>query len=124
MTNDKTKKLFDSYPKLFPKDRTIQQSLMAFGFECDDGWYEILDKLFSKMTTTGEPIEVVQVKEKFGTLRVYVNGASDAVHDMIDEAEEESGKTCERCGKPGKLYDDGWMTTLCDECEKAYKESR
>jgi hypothetical protein len=117
MTNNKTKILFDKYPQLFPKGRTIQQSLMAFGFENDDGWYAILDDLFAKMTATGEPLEVVSVKEKYGTLRVAVTGASDAVHDMIEAAGEKSSKTCEVCGQLGKLCGKGWVKTLCATCK-------
>jgi hypothetical protein len=122
MTNDKSKTLFDKHSKLFPKDRTLMQSLMAFGFECDDGWYAILDELFSKMIATGEPIEVVQVKEKYGTLRVYITGASEAIYDMIDVAEEESSKTCEACGGPGKLCGKGWVQTLCVKCDEKNKQ--
>jgi len=56
----------------------------------------------------------VQVKEKFGGLRFYVQAATDKHYDYISFAESMSYRTCEMCGAPGKTYTDGWHTTLCD----------
>lgn len=55
-----------------------------------------------------------QVKEKFGGLRFYVNGATDKHYQYISFAESMSYRTCEECGAPGKTYTNGWHTTLCD----------
>jgi hypothetical protein len=60
--------------------------------------------------------EVIQVKEKFGTLRFYINEGTDDIHRRIAKAEIESATICEATGKPGKLRTDiGWHRTLCDE---------
>jgi hypothetical protein len=56
----------------------------------------------------------VQVKEKFGGLRFYVQAATDKHYQYITFAESMSYHTCEECGAPGKTYTDGWHTTLCD----------
>jgi hypothetical protein len=56
----------------------------------------------------------VQVKEKFGGLRFYVQAATDKHYQYISFAESMSYRTCEMCGAPGKTYTDGWHTTLCD----------
>ncbi|KWT98173.1 MULTISPECIES: hypothetical protein [unclassified Variovorax] len=56
----------------------------------------------------------VQVKEKFGTLRFYVSGASDVQYAYIAFAEAMSARTCEVCGAPGELRNSGWIRTLCD----------
>jgi len=56
----------------------------------------------------------VQVKEKFGGLRFYVQAATDKHYSYISFAESMSYRTCEQCGSPGKTYTDGWHTTLCD----------
>jgi CRISPR/Cas system-associated protein Cas10 (large subunit of type III CRISPR-Cas system) len=42
----------------------------------------------------------------------------EKIGDRIDDAEYESSKTCEICGKPGKRRGGGWIVTLCDECDK------
>jgi hypothetical protein len=58
---------------------------------------------------------IVQVKEKFGTLRFYVNeSVSTEMSAYIQFAESMSGKTCEICGSPGTVRNGGWLKTLCD----------
>lgn len=59
---------------------------------------------------------VVQVKEKFATLRYYMSASTDKMEDMIREAEQESAVTCEECGQPGVCRSGGWLKTLCDKC--------
>jgi len=146
------------YPLIF-RDRheNMQVTAMCWGFECGDGWYNIIDILCGLLTSdyrqaesryesikdkvdqpqwegskniiTQEKIDeakakldeetlkvpvAVQVKEKFGGLRFYVNGATDKHWSYITFAESMSYRTCEECGAPGKTYTDGWHTTLCD----------
>lgn len=58
---------------------------------------------------------VMQIKEKFGTLRIYTWGAPAAVRDIIAEAEITSQMVCLRCGNPGVMRDDvDFITTMCD----------
>lgn len=83
-------------------------------WECGPGWKSIIDPLISQADK--ESVRVEQIKEKFGRLRFYVNYASDALYDLIDQAEEASAKVCEMCGKPGVLMSKGgWMKTICAE---------
>lgn len=56
----------------------------------------------------------VQVKEKFGGLRFYVQAATEKHYNYISFAESMSYCTCEECGAPGKPYTNGWHVTLCD----------
>jgi hypothetical protein len=67
-------------------------------------------------------VEASQVKEKFGTIRFYIGPVEskydDRVYEWIDQAEEQSSKTCEHCGAPGKERSGGWILTLCDDCQK------
>lgn len=113
-------KLIIKYPRLFKGiTKPLTQNLMAFGIECGDGWYNILDKLFAKLNKYKD-IELMQVKEKFGGLRIYINGVntkySDKVYDLIDKAEAKSFKTCEMCGKPGKNQTiNNWVYTVCKD---------
>jgi len=85
------------------------------------GWEILISRLYSAKP---EHVNVHQVKEKFGGLRFYVGEAPDEYHDLIDEVEEESYSTCEKCGMPGSLDDnDYWLLTLCDmhKAERAEK---
>lgn len=60
-----------------------------------------------------------QVKEKFGTLRFYYTGGDDAIDGMVRMAESMSACTCEECGKPGTINNNGWISTLCEEHRNA-----
>jgi hypothetical protein len=76
---------------------------------------EALDESKAKLDEETLKVPVaVQVKEKFGGLRFYVQAATDKHYQYISFAESMSYRTCESCGAPGKTYTDGWHTTLCD----------
>ena len=149
MKKELEQKLFETYPDLFPGGRDVDQtkSLMCYGFECGDGWYDILNNLcwtishivkgFKWANKIITPVVVVQVKEKFGTLRFYYDGGDwvdkttkefiqhcDYIDGAIMFAEDLSEKTCEYCGKPGVVRTDGWWKCLCDECDQKRKEKR
>ena len=65
---------------------------------------------------SGRQFEVLQVKEKFGGLRFYVNcRRNEAIRQRIGIAADESFRTCEVCGQPGELREDSFIKTLCDE---------
>ena len=111
MNPDLTQKLLDKYPKLFSNQQ-------FWGFECGDGWYDILDNLcgaIKEHTYDGDDLYVDQIKEKFGRLRFYLSKEDDVIHGMVMLAEYMSGHTCEMCGAPGKTRDVSWFVTLCDE---------
>ena len=121
MNAKNTKKLFKRF-KFFRPELSPKESLMCFGFSCDDGWYDLIYKLCEKIEgeLKKEPnaeFNVCQVKEKFGGLRFYIDSGSTRIYKLISTAEERSYKICEKCGEGGKLRDDtGWYRTLCDEC--------
>lgn len=80
MNKENTKKLLEKYPKIFAQHKLDpSQTCMCWLFECDDGWYDLLNMLCSHIQfdieKNGYPeLEAVQVKEKFGTLRFYTTG--------------------------------------------------
>jgi hypothetical protein len=178
MNKENTKKLLKRFEFFHPK-KPLTESLMAFGFECGDGWFDLIWELCEKIekeldkhpelkgvkltwyekiwaviqsvfftiklritdvinTIKGKekkypfldrrisfkdriptwkyhPFEVLQVKEKFGTLRFYTNFETKEISNYIEEAEKKSAHTCEVCGEEGKLRTGGWLMTLCDE---------
>lgn len=58
-----------------------------------------------------------QIKEKFGTMRVYMSGCDKVMAQLTHFAESMSDTTCEDCGNIGKLRSGSWVKTLCDEHE-------
>jgi hypothetical protein len=73
---------------------------------------------------------IVQVKEKFGGLRFYMDGGTPELEHYVTFAEAMASRTCEICGKPGESRNTGWIKTLCDthhnevEAERASKEGK
>ncbi len=96
----------------FP-DRGPIKSRHFFGV--GNGWLGLIKDLIEKAIAAGWNKQTTQVKEKFGGLRFYINGAPDEVHNLISEAETASQEICEECGNPGKLQTTGWWQTLCEE---------
>jgi len=89
--------------------------------EIREGWHPIVDNLCSELTRLieqGHPrIYAVQVKSKFGGLRLYIEGdpSTTQVH-AINDAERISKHTCETCGEPGKqIVEKGWVYTACEK---------
>lgn len=182
MRQELDEQLCKTYPKLF-RDRyaPMTETCMCWGFECGDGWFNIINALCSniqhhidwrekqrqaviqhnEMVTAGlagdlealderygqfnnaekyiqdaleegprlvpDPIPqvvVMQVKEKFGTLRFYYTGGDDEISGMVRMAESLSAVTCESCGNPGEMWPKqdgegirGWIHTHCQACE-------
>lgn len=92
-------------------------------FECDIGWYDLIDELNSKIDPLVEKLNLenedkshaTQVKEKYGSLCFYVSGGTDEIFKIIDEYEMKSAEICEVCGKKGKVRKGSWIKVLCDE---------
>ena len=58
---------------------------------------------------------IVQVKEKFGGLRFYMDGGTPEMRNYVHFAETMSMNTCECCGASGEPRNDGWVKTLCEK---------
>ena len=84
-------------------------------FEVSQGWNQLIKDLISDLIKMGWNREVIQVKEKFGTLRFYYSGGNDYIDGMVTMAETMSSVTCEECGNPGSTLGCGWLTTLCEK---------
>lgn len=97
-------------------------SCLAFGFECGDGWRDLLWDLCCDIQNLNPPpdFEVHQVKEKFGGLRFYASGGTHEILDRIHRAENGSYDICERCGsREGvNVSESGWITTRCAKCRE------
>jgi hypothetical protein len=180
MKKDLDEMLCAAYPQLFVnRHADMQTTAMCWGFECGDGWYNIINNLcgniqshldhaqkqresaikynamatqckngifdlfdeeYKKFTSQTfkddrlndiiqddfrtvpdavQQVVVLQVKEKFGTLRFYYSGGDDYIRGLTSMAESMSGVTCETCGNPGRRVGGGWITTLCKEHAEA-----
>jgi hypothetical protein len=132
------------YPKmLMDRHADKRTTAMCWGFECGDGWYNLLDALMhniqshidwrarqrayaieqksKKIPDEVPQVVLSQVKEKFGTLSFYYSGGDERIFGMVMLAETISGQTCEWCGNPGKPRNGGWIRTLCDKHEESHQ---
>ncbi len=85
-----------------------------------DGWVPLLRELLTGLKAQGYDLAgIAQIKEKFGGLRVYLDGSPTPENDaLVAAAEAKSAVTCEQCGEPGTLRKAGWWATRCDGCDK------
>ena len=112
MNEENTKKLFETYPKIYAqKDLSPQKSLMCYGFP-GNGWFELINTLSSDLQSVcdkhGIQIEAVQVKSKWGGMRYYY-GVKDLenievddaflkeINQLIKAAESKSFDICQSC---------------------------
>jgi organic radical activating enzyme len=174
------KKILEKYPLLF-ESLDPQEPFSLFGFECEIGWYNIIEKAcyvmysdyaeakgqlnyvqgyidhfdkyvankrsFDKNTSEEDMLKelnnsketyskkmeeakkklpkVVQVKEKFGTLRLYTDNNNEVSYAITAYAELMSEDICEMCGNAGKTYRMSWHKTLCRQhAVERYGEER
>lgn len=106
----------DIYQELLTKYSFLS---LRWGFEIGPGWYQIIKKLLQQIKAT-EPkanFKIVQIKEKFGGLRVYCQHASPEVLELIDKAALLSYTTCESCGRKAEVKEseEGWLRARCGD---------
>lgn len=131
--------LCEAYPRIFvEREKSVRESCMGRGFECGNGWFPIINTLchqiqehidwhnkYEKDKSKHIPQFVaLQVKEKFGGLRIYSSGGDDYCRGLVSMAATWSYSTCEICGTGGKRlvgHTTGWIASMCEECSKKYK---
>ena len=136
--------LVETFPRLF-KGRPPRVPS-----DLPQGWALIVMQLFREIDTLltdreASAFEILQIKEKWGGLRVYwsLGGQRTFTADVHDEeashrlelgphaptpvferirdrvlrAEDAAASTCQRCSKPGRRRNQrGWLVTLCEGC--------
>jgi len=83
------------------------------------GWHGLLKEIFDVIPAD---VRVIQVKEKIGGLRCYIDNATRETFEIVDAICDRSYTICEDCGQPGRLRQGGWLRTLCDQHSR-YKPS-
>lgn len=145
MEESKYDALFKEYPELTKGN--------FGGFCIGEGWYNLINTLFGMIThyvtqhnedvayrkqqladgkAESYPEDLLkeikmprirQIKEKFGSLRFYIDSGDKRINHWIEFAEALSGRTCEECGAPGEMRNStGWIHCLCDKHEEEYLE--
>ena len=124
---ERIKKLRENEPKVEPK-----HPYELFGIECDKGWEKLYQPIidyiedYNKDKEGDDRIEILQIKEKFGYLTIYVSKKTDELRSMIEDAEADSYHTCEVCGKHinKPITENHWVYTMCRKCFDEMNEKR
>ena len=119
--------LFKAHPQMFREAKLSEsESTMGRGITTDNGWFDLLwhlcaeiQLILNKDKKLAKKFAITQVKEKLGFLRMYTRDSSDEINNLINVAVRESSRTCEVCGRKGKLIEDeGWLSVRCKECKE------
>jgi hypothetical protein len=89
-----------------------------------DGWRRIIELALRRISAAIESheeavVQITDIREKYGTLRIEYaaarvpGSAADAIENAVAIAEAISERTCETCGAPGRLYDNGGRFSAC-----------
>lgn len=124
------KELIEKYPFLMPRNDWTGEVVEDYDYsytlldDLEPGWkirfgmpfIEDLREVLVKNNCLDNYL-VVQIKEKFGSLRWYSYGEPEEWLDHMYAWEYISEHTCKKCGKfPVPMRDDGWLSPWCDEC--------
>lgn len=81
-----------------------------------DGWLPIVEEMLVALKDL--PVTIVQIKEKFGQLRVYADSVTDEqateIAKIIEIATYKARHTCEICGEPGKPVNTNVLGVRCE----------
>lgn len=85
-------------------------------YACEPGWWRIVER-FVDVGIEHSGFQLWTAREKWGVLHLSWEalGTPDDLREAEVEAREASTRTCEICGRPGKLRKFHWRKTLCDE---------
>ena len=125
------KELCERYPFLIPWNRWSGDPVPDYDFshtELDnmpDGWrrafgLRMCEDLRNALIDDNDldRWRIVQLKEKYGELRLYDNGhkIGSTVPMIIDRYAKLSMITCIQCGAPATRMTTGWISPYCDKC--------
>jgi hypothetical protein len=127
--------MIEEYPYLQPRTMTTGEVHPDYDYQyivgehdLPDGWMQLFLQACEDIK---EPLEkacdldkfrFLQVKEKYGQMRLYHSGAPEEVNDILDKYEFLSEQVCSTCGKPAAAMTRGWICPYCAEHLQKYTE--
>jgi len=126
MTNEE---LINSYPWLTPRNVWTDEIIDAYNWtlldNVPDGWRkafgeqmceEMNNEILTWSKSTYDNFRIMQIKEKWGVLRIYTNFSSEKLEEIIAKYSTTSRVTCIQCGRHAKWISRGWISPWCDDC--------
>ena len=130
LTVEQTTQLVKKYPYLTPHNSWTGKIIEDYDYSyteawgLPDGWHRLFYLLCKHLRPHLEKANLLdtfyftQIKEKYGTMRVYTSCLPDSVDHMIDLYECYSKYVCQSCGESAKYCTHGWIAHLCERCVK------
>jgi hypothetical protein len=79
------------------RDRGVTYRFKHHGIECGSGWKPLYMPLIGRCMN--EDATILEVRSVNGVLSIKAEGGSQALHDALREAEQQSKALCESCGE-------------------------
>lgn len=119
----------ESYVKDYPflkarnifTDEIVEHNYLS---EVPNGWLNIFIDFLPKLkkclikNNFLEQYRIIQIKEKYGMLRLYDNADIKELNDLVSELQQLSEKTCIICGDKAEWRSFGWISPYCNECKE------
>lgn len=120
------KALIEEYPYLQPRNVCTDKISEDYDYEyilgehdLPEGWLELFLQMCEDIKEPLIKAEYLdkfrfsQLKEKYGSMRVYTFGATREVNDIISKYEFLSQQVCCVCGKPATTQTYDWICPYC-----------
>ena len=130
------KELIKNYPFLMPYRVVTGEPLENYDYEftwlddMEDGWriafgIQMMEELKEALIKINflDKYKLMQVKEKYGSLRWYDNGHSNEMNNIIAKYEDLSERTCGFCGEKAEFISKGWIYPYCKKCANEFIEN-
>lgn len=122
------KALIEEYPYLQPRAMTTGEVHHDYDYQyivgehdLPEGWMQLFlqccEDLKEPLIRAGnlDTFRFLQVKEKWGRMTLYTQGATNEVQDIIDKYAFLSQQVCSVCGKPATVMTYGYVCPYCSK---------
>ncbi len=129
LTQIQRKRLIELYPYLQPRNVWTGKIADDYNYKYIKGEYDLPPgwfKLFLLYCKNIKPLLVQanmldtfqfsQIKEKYGSMRLYTSGYPDSMRIITHLYESYSKQICHRCGQLAQYESLGWIYPWCKEC--------
>ena len=125
------KLMIHSFPFLMPHNRWSDKTPENYDYSYNEmnlmpeNWarafgYEMLCELVSELKEEEilDQYRIMDIKEKYGTLRWYDNCASEKVLKIVSKYCSMSADVCIYCGGKTRYETKGWVSFICKKCAR------
>ena len=128
------KDLIKRHPYLLPRNVFTDEVDKDYDYswtrldEIEDGWQDLMLRMCEEIrqplieANYLDKFRFSQIKEKYGRACFYNFGAPKKVQEIIHKYENESARTCIRCGRNAVKVSTGWIAPYCLGCARVLGE--